>query len=341
MKILLHFFLAFAFAVMSGAVISVAVGTDFGVMASIFFIFNAIISPLMPQNALFAAVVFKTAYVDELLTQLQVVKNTFLARVPNVSHLLEANTINYSKIGAKPNVLIDNATYPIPSVQRTDEGLIVYLRKLTTEGTIITRSEIHNLPYDKKNSVIAQHKESLLEKFYSLALYSFTPSANTTTTPVLVTTGADDGTGRKRLTQADLIKFRTALSNLGVAECDLVLSNEHAEDIMLWSQVFANQYHAIASGLVLPLYGFNITQYVGYAPTFNTGTKKAFGAVSGAGDKKASVAFMPKRMFQAYGSVEMFFTPATAKYHQDEVNFDAYFIAAPKDSEGAGAIISG
>lgn len=303
------------------------------------FISSHLVSLGLPKNVLAGAVVYKSVYEAELLKTLKTIKNTFLARVPDKSHLLDGNTINYNKIGAKPNVLINNTTYPIPSAQRTDDGMTVSLKKLTTEGTIITRDEIHNLPYDKKNSVIPQHKESLLEMFYKYALHAFAPNTNTATMPVFKATGADDGTGRKRLTKKNLIQFRRALTEAGIGECDLVLSPEHVEDIMLWSQAFENQYHVIASGLILPLYGFNLTQNVGYAPRYNAGTKVAFGAAPSVGDVHASVAYIPNRMFRAYGSVEMFYTEATAKYHQDEVNFDAYFIADAKDEEGRGAII--
>lgn len=325
----------------TGGMVSAATGLDVVTTTGGVFAASNIVAFAAPNGAALGAVVFKTAYVDELLKQLKVVKNDFLSRIPDVSNLLDANTINYSKIGAKPNVLIDNSTYPIAAAQRTDEGLIVSLRKLTTEATIITRDEIHNLPYDKTNSVIDQHKESLLEEYYKLSLHSFAPAANASAMPVLATTGDDDGTGRKRLTKTDLVKFRRALTDAGVGECDLVLCADHVEDIMLWSQVFENQYHNIATGLVLPLYGFNMLQAQGYAPVYNAGTKAAYGAAADPADVKASVAYVPKRMFRAYGDVEMFFTEATARNHQDEVNFDSYFIAAPKDDEGRGAIVSG
>lgn len=341
LKIIFSLLLALVSSFLVGSGIAMATGIDPIVTSSGVFIASTLFTVAMPTNALFGAVVFKTAYVDELLKQLKTVKGDFLSRIPDVSQLLDANTINYTKIGAMPGVLIDNSVYPIASATRTDDGKVVSLRKLTTLGTIITRAEIHNLPYDKTNSVIGQHKESLLESYYQLSLHAFAPNANTTNMPVLVTTGASDGTGRKRLLKEDLIKFRRALNEAGVSECDLVLCPEHVEDIMLWSQVFENQYHNIVSGIILPIYGFNIVPPIGYAPVYNAGTKVAYGAAFNAAHVKASVAYVPKRMFRAYGSVEMFYTQATAAYHQDEVNFDAYFIAAPKDDEGRGAIISG
>jgi hypothetical protein len=345
MRKVVLFLLTALFSVLAGAIGSAVFGIepDIAIGGSLLtsMVAMPIVGSAMPSGILMAAPVFKSAYESELLKSLKTVSNGFLARIPDKSELLEANTIDYTKIGAKPNVLIDNTVYPIPGGQRTDEGLRVNLRKLTTEKTIITRDEIHNLPYDKKSSVIEQHKEALAEKYNKLALYSFCPTASAATMPVLSTTGENDGTGRKRLTKGDLLKFRTALNNLGIGQCDLVLCDEHVEDISLWSDPFANNYHVVASGLILPLYGFNMIQNQGYAPVFNAGTKAAFEAAAAVGDVNASVAYLPNRMFRAYGDLEMFFTEANASYHQDEANFDAYFIAAPKDSEGRGAIISG
>jgi len=341
MKTFIKILTTIAMSLILGVFASFATGIDIAITSSVAFVLSNVIGFAIPEGVLPATVVFKSVYEDELLKGLKTIKNNFLSRIPDKSYLLEGNTINYNKIGAKPNVLIDNNTYPIAAAQRIDEGKVVNLRKLTTEATIITRDEIHNLPYDKNNSVIIQHKEALLEEYYKLALYSFAPTSNASKMPVLVTTGEDDGTGRKRLTKEDLIKFRKLLTSLGVGECDLVLCADHVEDIMLWSQAFENQYHNIASGIIVPLYGFNIWQGQGYAPRYDSGTKVAYGAAPSGTEVKASVAYVPNRMFRAYGDVEMFFTPATARTHQDEVNFDAYFIAAPKDDEGRGAIISG
>ncbi len=328
-----------------GGIFSAASGIDPSISIAGTLIAGNFVMPIitanLPNGISMVAPIFKSAYEAELMKSLKTISNGFLARIPDRSDLLAANTIDYTKIGAKPNVLIDNVIYPIPGGQRTDEGLKVFLRKLTTEHTVIMRDEIHNLPYDKTGSVIEQHKEALIEKFNKLALYSFCPTTNSATLPVLETAGADDGTGRRRLTQADLIKFRTALNKLGIGQCDLVLSDEHAEDIMLWSQAFANNYHVISSGMILPLYGFNMLQNQGYNPIFNAGTKAAFEAAPAVGDVDCSVAYLPARLFRAYGDIEMFWTPANAEYHEDKVNFDAYFIAAPKDNEGRGAIISG
>lgn len=340
MRTFLRFLIATIVAVISGMGVSMATGIQPFVTLTTSVIISHIILPFLANNTMFSAVVLVSAWENELIKSIKTIKDDFLARIPDKSNLVGNNVINLTKIGVKPNVLIDNNTYPIEGGQREDSPVVIQLRKLTTEYTIITADELYALPYDKKGSVIEQHKLALVEEFRKIALHSFSPTTNSSTTPVLETTGDDDGTGRKRLKKEDLIKFRRKLNDIGVGACDLVLCNEHVEDILLWSEAFVNQYQAIASGMVVPMFGFYISQNQGYAPSYNTGTKKAFGAAVEATDVHASVAYPAERMFKAYGQVEMFYSTPEPKYQQHELNFNAYFAAAPKDSTGTGALIS-
>jgi len=299
-----------------------------------------VINTYLPTGIM-SAVVLKSAYEAELLKQLKEVKGDFLSRIRDRSDLVGNDVLDLTRAGAKPNVLIDNYVYPIAASQRTDEGVKLHLRKFTTEVTIITEDELYALPYDKKNDVINDHKLALQEEFRKLALFSFCPVTRTVKTPVITTTGEDDGTGRRRLTKADLIRLRTGLNTLGVTECDLVLCNEHVEDMLLWSEVFEKQYQVISSGLVVPMYGFYFSQNQGYAPVFDGLTKSAYGAAATGTEKSASVAYPAFRMVKGYGSLKMYFKEPEPRYQQSEVNFNAHFIATPKDTEGTACIISG
>lgn len=297
--------------------------------------------PIFLPEGIASAVVLKSAYEAELIRGLKSIKDDFLSRIRDRSDLVGYDVIDLTKAGARPNVLIDNSVYPIAAAQRIDEGFKLYLRKLTTEVSIITEDELYALPYDKKGSIVEDHKKSLQESYRALALYSFCAATNSATTPVLSTTGADDGTGRKRLTKADLVSFRTKLNNLGVSACDLVLCNEHVEDILLWSEAFEKQYQIISTGLVVQMFGFFLSQNQGYAPTFNGANKAAFGAAPAVGDVHVSVAYPAENMIKAYGSVKMYAKEPDPRYQQAEVNFNAYFIAVPKNNEGTGVIKSG
>ena len=334
---------AILMAVFVGSVIAESTGLGKTECVGLAIFISCFVAPIVeltvPKKGRLNDVVLKSAFEAELLRSLKTVSGGFLQRVRDRSDLVGNNVLDMVKAGVKPKVLIDNNVYPIPAAQRTDEAIKLPLRKLTTEVTIVTKDELYALPYDKKSSVIQDHKESILEEYHKLTLYNYCPATDTSKTPVLQCTGADDGTGRKRMTRENLVKFRTLLSNLGVGQCEMVLSPEHIEDICLWSQAFENQYHKISEGEVLPMFGFLMHQNVGFAPSFAGGTKKAFGAIEETTDRKATVTFPAGRVIKCLGDVEMFFDEPTARMHQYEVNFEAHVLGLPKDSEGTGAMI--
>jgi hypothetical protein len=269
----------------------------------------------------------------------------FLAGVPRKDQYVGNNVINITEIGADPTVLINNTTYPISVAQRTDDNIAVALNKYDTTNTKITDDELYALPYDKVGSVVRQHRDTLEEQIMAHALHSLCVSGNTGNTPVLETTGADDGTGRRRLVPADIIKLQLALDNLKVPQQGrrLVLAPVHCADLLLADLSFALPYHNAKEGLILPnYYGFETFKYVN-APVFNAGgAKKAFGAAGAAGDRQATVAFIPGRSFVAQGDLKFYYRDAATnpEYRESVAGYRLYSVTLPTKNTGFGALIS-
>lgn len=291
------------------------------------------------------AVVLKELWLAMLLEKLRFT-NTWATGLKNETSFVGNNVIHLTEIGADPNVLIDNTIYPIAVSSREDNDVTVALKKYDTENTRIRRDELYALPYDKTGSVLDQHQKALEEKMMAHGLYTIAPLSNQTKTPVLVTTGADDGTGRKRLKVADIIKLQRVMNDLKIPAKGrkLVLCSEHQEDLLLESQTFREQYSIIASGVVLPLYGFEIhlsLDTVRYNGT--TKVRVAFGAASAGTDANASIAFYDGRCFQAMGGNSMFYRDAETDPEQRAtvVGFQQYGIIMPYQRDSQAAIISG
>ena len=277
-------------------------------------------------------------------------ENEFLSKIASRNDYVNNNAIHLADMGADPEVLINNTTYPIPVTARTDEDIAIALDKFDTKNTKITEDEIYALPYDKKGSVISQHREVLEEKTGEKSLHALAAASHTTNTPVIVTTGATDGesNARKRMTMKDIIRMKRKFDDLKVPKKnrELVLAPQHVEDLLLISQTFEKQYQAIKEGKILNLYGFNITEYVAppiYGDVTGTLTKKAFGAaVAPTTDQVASIAFYSNRAVQARGDVTMYLREA--KNDPDNrmtvVGFRVYHICLPKKWLGFGAIVS-
>lgn len=298
--------------------------------------------PAAPSGSL-QALVLRQMWETELITSFRAVRN-WMSRIPRKDQYVGNNAINLQEIGADPDVLINNTSYPIAVAQRTDDTLVLALNKYDTTNTKVLHDELYAVPYDKEGSVIRQHREVLTERTGEHGLYLLAPSGNTANTPVINTTGADNGNGRKRLKSADLIAMKQRLDNLKVPQAGriLVLCADHVADLLLEDQSFQLRYNNTERGTVMNQYGFEIFEDV-YCPVFNdSNAKKAYGASAAGTDRNSSTVFFAPRAFQASGDVTMFSQEATSDPLNREsiVGFRVYHIIAPMKSIGFGSIVS-
>lgn len=270
--------------------------------------------------------------------------NSWLSELISKPQWVNNDTIKIPKRGLAPNVLINNNVYPIVSNQREDGHIVLSLNKYDTENTDVTDDELYALPYDKVGDVQQQHREELEDKTAEHALYSIAPD-NSATTPVLKTTGEDDGTGRKRLTAKDLINFKKSLDKMNVPKDGrvLVLCPDHVADLLIEDLTFKARYQDANGGKITDnYYGFK-TYETTYAPKWDATTlnKLAFGS-AGAG-VEGSVVFHKKNTVKAPGSVTRYARAAAdnPEERKNTIGFRLWFITVAIKDEGSAAIISG
>ncbi|NJM13978.1 MAG: hypothetical protein HC896_00085 [Bacteroidales bacterium] len=202
----------------------------------------------------------KELWTGELLEKFRH-EGEFLSRIANRNDYVNNNAIHMADIGADPEVLVNNTTYPIEVASREDTDVSIALDKFDTTNTRITDDELYALPYDKNGSVLQQHREVLEEKTASKAAHSLAPTVAT-----LSTTGSSNGEtyARKRLTVADIVKAKKWMDDLKIPKKnrELVLCNDHVQDLLLVDEKFAKQYQDIEQGKVLNMYGFIISEFV-------------------------------------------------------------------------------
>lgn len=296
------------------------------------------------QKGIMPVVFLKEAFVSELKEAVQLIVNSsFLKNAQNLSGLVDNDVIKWNKIGAMPDVLVGPVSFPLTPVPREDDKDQISLIPYRTVPTSIPVEELHALPYDKKSTVFAKHKLAISQEFLKRTLHSFAPDGNTNNTPLFETTGGDDGTGRRRMTMADLINYAAKLKTLGVVNPDLVLSASHVADLQLTDQAFAMQYHNIASGKIINMYGFNIMQDIGYNPVYDNSTlqKKAYGAVGAVDDRDASVVIVKGQSFYAQGSLTIFYDEPETTWQEHRISELSYNCSGLFEAKGSSAIISG
>jgi hypothetical protein len=264
-------------------------------------------------------------------------KDDFLAWSRDMSELVEYNTLNLAEAGADPNLLIDNTVYPIAAATRSDVPKTIVLRTLDTESTIIRNLEMKEAAYNKMESVVRGHRNTLRKGAIQLAAHFWSPDSDGLYTPVLTATG-ELVNGRRKLLFEDIIALQAKfdLMDIDVMSLALMLNPLHKSDLM--AQDMKLYKDIIASGNIFGLKYFTNSQ----TPRWNatTGAKVAFQAIAAATDTVASIIWSKDEVMRADGSVEVFAKYSDPDQKGDVINFQKRFVALPFRAKALGAVYS-
>ena len=291
---------------------------------------------------LFAGI-YREIWTGEVLKEFGLGKS-FLQELKDYSRFVENDVIHLVKVGAKPAVLINNSTYPLTPQSLTDADIPIALDKFETEPTAITDDELYAISYKKIKVATELHKEALEDRTAEAAAHALAPASHSADTPIIRTTGDDNGDGEKRLVIADIISLKKAFDDakIPIANRVLILSTQHVQDLLLVDESFKSQYKDIQKGQILTLFGFRIYEFL-TTPVYDASfEKKAFGAAPAGTDRISSVAFYAPETFKAKGSLKSYFSEASKDVlnKQNLVSFTLRYIALPKDNRAIGAIVN-
>jgi hypothetical protein len=291
---------------------------------------------VMPQGCALASV-FTEIWTGEMIKAFRTPAESlgWYDRIRSYDQYVDNDVIHFTELGGDPSVLVNNTTYPLAIETLTDADKPISLDKFDTTATPVTDDELHACSYDKMSSVQERHREALREKVMQKAIHAIAPAVhNAATAPVLLTTGASDGT-RKKLTPADLLKLKRSFDKMGIPQKDriLVLCSDHVNDLLETEQKFKDHYNINQTeGKIARLFGFDLYEYNGTPYyTVSTKTKLVWGAATANTDTQSSVAFYAGRMMKANGSVQMYYSEASKDplYHRNLVNFRKWGICLP------------
>lgn len=267
---------------------------------------------------------------------------SFLTKVIDLTGNVDNDIIHFPSAGIDPRVLINNSTYPIAIVGRTDADNELPLDKFETENTLVRRPDAIEYSYDKLESVIRQHRQTLQASTARKAAHAFAPSEDTANTPLVMTTGATVG-GRKRMSFDDILtlKERFDAALIPLEERYIILHPSHVSDLLREDINLFKELTNIKNGEPTRFAGFGCFQFP-YMPTYQTveGTLQKVAFAEEQTEQFASVAFHKQEVMKADGEIYMY-----ARYDDPEergtiVGFDKRFIALPIRNKGIGAIVS-
>lgn len=267
---------------------------------------------------------------------------TFLNYARNFSAMAEYDIINMADAGFDPDVLINNTTYPIVIKERTDTPLSFELDLFQTENTLVRYPDSVELSYDKMESVLFGHRSKLQYETARKAAHAFAPQEDTVNTPVIPTTGDDNGDGYKRVKVEDILKLKRRYEEMGTLPENryLVLDPRHTEDLILHDLKSFKDITDFVNGVPKRFAGFNVLEF-SKNPEYDATTmeKIAFDAVNG-NRTFCSFAFSSDEVMKADGTLKMFERKDDPELRGTVIGFDKRFIALPIRNKAIGAIVS-
>lgn len=268
----------------------------------------------------------------------------FLNYAKKFDQFVNADIINIADAGFDPEVLINNTTYPIAISERQDTNRSFELDLFETENTLVSYPKSIEYSYDKLESVIYGHRMALQTKIGMKAAHAYAPASDATNTPVIETTGDNNGDGFKRIRVEDILKLKRRYDLLDIPQDKrfLVLDPRHTEDLILFDLKAFKDITDFANGVPKRFAGFNILEFT-KNPTYNATTKakKPFGAIADpATDTFCSFAFSSDEVMRADGTMKMYERANDPELRGTVIGFDKRFIAMPIRNKGVGAIIS-
>ncbi|MGJ1363453.1 hypothetical protein ACR79B_15785 [Sphingobacterium spiritivorum] len=268
---------------------------------------------------------------------------SFLTHAKDFSQFVDNDIINLAEAGVDPDVLVNNTAYPINVVERTDSPLGIELDLFETENTLIRRPHTIELAYDKLESVVMGHRNSLRAKTSTKAAHAFAPQSNTVNTPILETTGDNDGEGNKRLIPENILKLKRKYDDLDypLDKRFLILDPRHVEDLLIYDLKLFKDIVDLTNGQPKRFAGFNILQFTKNPLYTSANEKKPWGSAAVPTDKFSSFSFYGDEVMRAVGSMHMYATENDAKERGTIVGFDMRFIGMPIRNKGIGSILSG
>lgn len=289
-------------------------------------------NPKIPQE-------FWSSYIVEKLRR----TNPHIMLCFDESKYVQGGSIVYlPQAGAKPSVVKNRAFGAATAVQRGDTAVMYALDVFTTDPTAITTSEAMEISYEKTDSVLADHTDTLAEAIGDELTYNWIrgvkPAVGGGTTvefiPVgrrIATTGAatdvnaEDGqTGtRKAFSYKEVQAMQAKFNKDNVARDNRYAMLESYMYQQFIDSLSANQMAAfqesadLTNGVVGKFAGFTFLERSSVLAIQANGTFRLPGEALGATDNLASIFWQKNSVTKALGDTKLFQDMDNPLYYGD------------------------
>lgn len=224
--------------------------------------------------------------------------------------------------------------------------------KMDTDVTEVTDAELRAMAFNKDSEIRRLHRESFQIGVRNYAMGKLAPVQNVDgATPVLRTTGADDGTGRKKLTYNDLLTYLSRIEGLNLINQQalyMILCAEHRQDLIedrANTQNIRDVQINKETGEVQRIFKLKFFENNHNVKYLADGTLKAEGAAPIATDRNASTFFYAPNTVYHIEAVKTLYkemqNDTRSADPKSEFRLHTYGLCAKKQEYGFGAIVSG
>jgi hypothetical protein len=278
-------------------------------------------NPKIPQE-------FWNSYIVEKLRKV----NPHIALCYDESkHIAGGSVVYIPQAGAKPSVVKNRAFGAATAVQRGDTAIAYVLDVFTTDPTALLTSEKLEISYEKQDSLLADHTDTLAESIGDELTYNwirglkpavgggttveFLPSARQIPTSGAVTAvNAEDGqTGtRKAMNYKEVQKMQAKFNKDNVSKQNryAMLESYMAQEFL--DSLSANQMAAfqatadLANGVVGKFAGFTFLERSSVLALTSAGVFRLPGEALAATDNLASIFWQKDSVTKALGDTKLF-----------------------------------
>lgn len=239
------------------ALIALAVGTaEFGLGAGIVAFVVLFLLPLLPLpsqglKGLSFMAVTKEVWQDHIEGNLFKNNEFLLSSVDESQYVLEGKVVHIPQAGGTPTISVNAAFGPVTVVQRTDTDITYNLDVYSSQPIGITNAEEVELSYDKRESILSEHEDSLNQTIADYILTKWSPVGNIIRTtgimnndansaPVVVPAATPIATGQRlKFGLYDLKAIKTKLDNANIPANDrygilnVDMYNQLVDDLIL------------------------------------------------------------------------------------------------------------
>jgi len=290
----------------------------------------------------------------QLLVEFKNYKDDFIGTLKGApASAITADGIRFNKLINNVGFLVNN-TAELTAKKMDGKKTFVEWEKYDTEPTSVDDAEVRSLSFDKRSAVRVKHTEAFKMGIRDHTMWKLAPpDSSSADMPVMRTTGANDGTGRLRMTFADLVKYLEKVKNLNLPneqEFYIILCPEHQTDLILdrdSAAYFAdrNIFFDVTTGKVKSVMGFKFFDNNGVLAYAANGTKKAKGAALISTDRRASMFYYAPNTVYHLESVKILYKPETTDTRSanptSEYRTQTYGMVDRIEDYGVGAIVSG